>query len=89
MRGFRRSFDIQLLLVIAAGMVDRHDCEVDVDSDMAAMSEAGLQELRAELTELDAEVSSELRRTVADNYKPFIQASQVASRRRAGLKPMP
>lgn len=54
---------------------------LNLDADVAAMSEKGLHELRADLGQLDAEVSAELRRTLADNYQPFIHASQVCGAR--------
>ena len=50
---------------------------LNLGAELAAMSEAGLHDLRTDLAQLDAEVSAELRRTLADNYQPFILASQV------------
>lgn len=49
----------------------------DVDADMAGLSEHGLHELRKDLAEVDADVAGELRKTVLENYRPFITASQV------------
>lgn len=66
----------------AAGAGERLDQSgLNLDADVAAMSEKGLHELRSDLAQLDAEVSAELRRTLADNYQPFINASQVTAPR--------
>ena len=48
----------------------------DLDADMASLSEHGLHELCKDLAEVDADVAGELRKTVLENYQPFITASQ-------------
>jgi Vps51/Vps67 len=43
------------------------------------LPEKGIAVLRSDLAALEAECGQELRRSVYDNYKPFIEASQVGT----------
>jgi Vps51/Vps67 len=53
------------------------------------LPEKGIALLRSDLAALEAECGQELRRSVYDNYKPFIEASQVGSHesKRVGQAP--
>ena len=44
---------------------------------LQGLTEKGIDTLRADLAQVDSECAEEIRKTVHENYKQFIQASQV------------
>lgn len=52
----------------------------NLEAEMARLPEKGIASLRSDLAALEAECGEELRRSVYDNYKPFIEASQARPR---------
>lgn len=52
----------------------------NLEAEMARLPEKGIASLRSDLAALEAECGEELRRSVYDNYKPFIEASQGISK---------